>query len=67
LTICNNWFSISEPGAIALAMSSENYGPILFMILVMTLPFIAVNSFISSLFVIFEVILPADTEVLLIS
>ena len=58
---------MSEPGAIALAMSSENYGPILFMILVITFPFIAVNNFISSLFVIFEVILPADTETLLIS
>ncbi len=58
---------MSEPGAIALAISSENYGPILFMILVIILPFIAVNSFISSLFVIFEVILPADTETLLIS
>lgn len=58
---------MSEPGAIALAMSSENYGPILFIILVITFPFIAVKSFISSLFVIFEVILPADTETLLIS
>ena len=58
---------MSEPGAIALAMSSVNYGPILFMILVITLPLMAVKSFISSLFVIFEVTLPADTETLLMS
>lgn len=58
---------MSDPGAIALATSSENYGPILFMILFITFPFIAVNNFISSLFVIFEVILPAETETLLIS
>jgi len=58
---------MSEPGAIALAMSSENYGPILFIILVITLPFIAVKSLISSRFVIFEVTLPADTETLFIS
>lgn len=58
---------MSEPGAIALAMSSENYGPILFIILVITFPLIAVKSLISSLFVIFEVTLPADTDTLLIS
>ena len=58
---------MSEPGAIALAMSSENYGPILFIILVITFPLIAVKSLISSLFVIFEVTLPADTDTLFIS
>lgn len=58
---------MSEPGAIALAMSSENYGPILFIILVITFPLIAVKSLISSRFVILEVTLPAYTETFLIS
>ena len=58
---------MSEHGSIALAMSSENYGPILFIILVITFPLIAVKSLISSLFVIFEVTLPADTDTLFIS